>query len=360
MQRSRLRRWVITGGFACLLPLRAAAQPTTEQGASLLFFPKVVADGTSDTLIQINNVSRNTRHAHCFYVNGAPANPSAPVGPQNPPLWTVIDFPLSLTGRQPTHWVVSRGRPIDPTDTACNAHNLDCDGAGYDPGTIPATPAGFRGEALCLEVDASGFPVPGNALVGKATLQQLSSGDIASYNAIGLHGEDTNNEDSVLCLGGGLTPDCPSGAEYAACPQAWLLNQPTDGNEDAVGGAGSSVTTDIVVAPCAQDLAAKAPTTVTLQFHIINELEQQFSASTTVTCWADIPLATISPVFESATLGAAYAQTRITSADPNPGGVVVLAQTMRAAGGISTATGLNLHVDGAQSTTDRIVIPATP
>ena len=54
----------------------AAARVTTEQSASILVFPKVIADGTRDTIIQITNTSNNMRHAHCFYVNGALTNPS--------------------------------------------------------------------------------------------------------------------------------------------------------------------------------------------------------------------------------------------------------------------------------------------
>ena len=107
----RQRGLVELMGLAALVGLGlarpVAAAVTTEQSASILVFPKVISDGTRDTIIQITNTSNNMRHAHCFYVNGALTNPSLPVGPLNPPLWTEIDFDIWLTKQQPTHWVVS-------------------------------------------------------------------------------------------------------------------------------------------------------------------------------------------------------------------------------------------------------------
>ena len=49
-----------------------AADTTTEQSSSILIFPKVVFDGSRDTVIQISNTSNSMVHAHCFYVNAAP------------------------------------------------------------------------------------------------------------------------------------------------------------------------------------------------------------------------------------------------------------------------------------------------
>ena len=57
---------------------------------------------------------------------------------------------------------------------------------------------------------------------------------MSKYNAIGLKGFDTNNMDGVLCLGGGVSDDCPSGAEYEACPQTWILDHPSIGAADPV------------------------------------------------------------------------------------------------------------------------------
>jgi hypothetical protein len=358
MKRCQPGRWLIAVALACLLPRGVAAQVTTEQSASILFFPKVIADGTWDTTIQIANVSSNQRSAHCFYVDAALANPDAPPGPDNLPVWSTIDFDIWLTPMQPTHWGVSHGRSDNPTDTTCDPTNFDCDGAGYDPGNILPVPPGFRGEAVCVEVDASGFPVPGNALIGKATLTNLDTGDIATYSAIGLHGEDSNNMDGVLCLGGGMSAQCPSGAEYAGCPDTWILDHPTDGSTDPVAGGTSTVSTIITVVPCRQDFHAKLGAAVTVQFLIMNAFEERFSASTTVTGWADVALSTI---FQTSVVGSDYAQTDITtvdSSDTPASGIAVVAQTFRTAAGSTTSTATSLHSQGTRSDADLIVIPA--
>ena len=79
--------------------------PTTECSASILVFPRVIANGTRDTIIQITNTGNSMVHAHCFYVNGAPTFPDFPPCPDpsdplcfNPPLWTEIDFDIWLKG----------------------------------------------------------------------------------------------------------------------------------------------------------------------------------------------------------------------------------------------------------------------
>jgi len=359
MEHHRLRLWLIAG-LACVLPLPAAAQISTTASASILFFPKVFADGDSDTTIQITNRSRNTRHAHCFYIDGTLTHPDAPTGPENPPVWSSIDFGIFLTPLQPTHWVASRGRLADPGDARCTIDQRDCDGAGLDPGNVPQLPGSFHGELLCIEEDASGFPVPGNALSGKATLTNLGTNDVATYNAIGLRGFDNNNLDGTLCLGGDPGSNCPVGAEYEGCPQSWILDHPTEGSSDPIAGEESSVTTNITLVPCRLNLVTQVPEPVTVQFLIVNAFEERFSASTSVTCWADLALSDIDLVFESGNVGTDYAQTRITTvpaSGPTASGIVVVAQTFREVGGSVTSSAANLHFEGIRSDTDRIVIP---
>ncbi|MBI3390062.1 MAG: hypothetical protein HY027_20210, partial [Deltaproteobacteria bacterium] len=47
----------------------ARADVVTEQGASILIFPKVLNTMTVDTVIQITNRSQQMVHVHCFYVD---------------------------------------------------------------------------------------------------------------------------------------------------------------------------------------------------------------------------------------------------------------------------------------------------
>jgi len=353
----RQRGLVELMGLAALVGLGLArpvvAAVTTEQSASILVFPKVISDGQRDTIIQITNTSNNMRHAHCFYVNGALTNPSLPVGPLNPPLWTEIDFDIWLTKQQPTHWVVSTGRLDNPSEKNCRGGTMcdpttsgtdhaDCCDAGLDPGRVPPVVPGFTGELKCIEVDQGGFPVPGNALKGEATLEEIATGDVSKYNAIGLKGFDTNDMNGVLCLGGGISPECPvGGAEYEGCPATWILDHPATGAPDRVVEQQdfctatantihpcSSVTTNITVVPCTENFETQQPLPVTLQFRVYNEYEQFFSASTTFSCWGSFDLGSsdtgINPVFNTAALGGEIAQTFVRSASGTPRGVMIV------------------------------------
>jgi hypothetical protein len=53
------------------------------------------------------------------------------------------------------------------------------------------------------------------------------------------------------------------------------------------------IRTYLTLVPCSQDFENQIPGEVTVQFRIVNELEQIFSASTTVECWLHIRLADI-------------------------------------------------------------------
>src|SRR5512144_1938416 len=98
-------------GIAVVLGMMTASAQaivTTERGASILAFPKVLASDGSDTIIQITNISNSMVHARCFYVNAA-------LDFFGRPQWQVTDFQIWLTKQQPTHWVVSSGRFVNPT-----------------------------------------------------------------------------------------------------------------------------------------------------------------------------------------------------------------------------------------------------
>lgn len=397
----------------------AQAEVVTEQGASILVFPKVVVDGTRDTLIQITNTGNSTVHAHCFYVNGALTFPDLDPGPSNPPLWTEIDFDIWLTRQQPTYWLASEGRLVDPTDVPCRGADTTCRNAGIDPGRVPPVVDDFTGELKCIEVDASGAPLSGNHLRGEATIltrNVCDAGactvtgtacstsddcanlcnapgqcgamcrgiggtgtcrfgssscttaadcpevvDVAKYNGLGLIGFETNNGDGILCIGG-VDPSegCDAGAEYGACPEAWVLQHVADGAADpAAEGSGSTVPqTTITVVPCAQNFETQDPTSVTLQFSITNEMEQTFSASTTVTCWAELGLSAINEVFQRSSLGTDLVQTRIRPSSGTQSGFLVVAdQVHEDTDGARGLAATNLVVEGERGDTDRIVIP---
>jgi hypothetical protein len=383
----------------------AGALVTTERGASILAFPKVLANDSTDTIIQITNISNNMVHAHCFYVNGA-------LDVFGNPLWQITDFTIWLTKQQPTHWQVSKGRFVNPVDnTYCiqggqYVPSSMCDGAGIDPGAIPPTTEGFTGELKCVEVDVAGNPIGGNHLKGEATLLTLDD-DVSKYNAIGIQGTDLAGE-----TGNELLLNQPNDADagepvgqYNACPNVLLLNHLADGATDPVlfaNGLGgtcmddewpgdtlldngytpcfsdadctgsatctnppqvldaanqvdlrSASLTDLTLIPCTQDFENSVPSSVTVQFAIYNEFEERFSASTTVDCWENFYLFEVdSPndpersVFSFSTLGTVAAHTRITPI-PEDGAVLGVAGVTRAdRQGNLTRAAYNIHMEG--------------
>lgn len=408
-------------GFAVALGLMTSTAQglvTTERGASILAFPKILADGNSDTIVQITNISNNMVHMRCFYVDGS-------LDVFGKPKWLVTDFNIWLTKQQPTHWQVSTGRFTNPNDDCIEngviVPSPECADAGIDPGAIPPVPPGFTGELKCVEVDVADNPIGGNHLKGEATIK--TNGDVAKYNAIGIQGTDLAGE-----TGNELLLDQPISADgedpvgqYNACPDVLLLNHFADGVTDPVifaAGLGgtcreekattqglldgrpcmsdedcgfegfcdhapriedaltgelalrSATVTDLTLIPCTQDFENGQPSTVTVQFDITNEFETHFSTSTTVTCWknfflfeVDSPNDPESSVFSFGALGTTVAHTRIT---PVEGGVLGVAGVTRAdARGNLARVALNIHMEGDQvsrlvrPTVDVITLPDT-
>src|SRR5574340_547403 len=106
---------VALGGVAA----SARADVTVDKGASILVFPKVVADASFDTIIQIANTGNTMVAAHCFYVNNSSGQCQE------------TDFDIFLTKQQPTHWQVSVGRP------SLTGLGLSENDAGLTPGHVP-------------------------------------------------------------------------------------------------------------------------------------------------------------------------------------------------------------------------------
>jgi hypothetical protein len=265
-----------------------------------------------DTIVQLSNTSNNVVYAHCFYVDAREIGGF--------PLWQITDFYLTLTKQQPTHWVVSAGRPVNPLDSFPGAQQ-DIGGAGLDPGAIPPVSPGFQGELKCVQVDASGVPFGGNSLKGEAVLRTVD-GDVSKYNASAIVANPDLASDAPedeLLLNNTPTND----GEYNSCAEDILFDHFTDGApsacpsdicaEDGASSTGRSCSVSstecadqadcnavtcpirpyLTVVPCSQDFENVRPATLTMQFEITNEFEQVFSQSTSVTCWRNLRLADI-------------------------------------------------------------------
>lgn len=397
-----------------MMTTSARADVTTERGASILAFPKVLAADGADTVIQITNISNSMVHARCFYVNAQLRDPEQPEGALNQPLWQETDFTVWLTKQQPTHWQVSAGRVVNPSDNCFASNGIDqglnshpqgagCDGAGLDPGAVPPVPEDFIGELKCVEVDSAGNPIGGNHLKGEATIKR-ADGDVSKYNAVGLEGTElAGATGNTLLLNQPAGSDDPVG-QYTACPATLILNHFADGatnptvlenlrggtcsndssaacqsDDDCDGGVcnngpqilsggelalRSATVTDLTLVPCQQDLENQIPGRVTVQFLITNEFENKFSASTTVTCWKNFFLFQVdSPnnpersVFSYSTLGTTVAQTRLTPVEGDGAVIGVTGVTTADNGSRLARAALNIHIEGDRfSATDGEVI----
>jgi hypothetical protein len=375
-------------GFAVALGVVAAgarADVTTESGASILVFPFVQANANFDTVIQIANTGNSMLHAHCFYVDASLRSTLSGADCTIPsatclPVWQETDFLIWLTKQQPTHWLASKGRNIDPSDGFQN------DGSGFDPGRVPPLD-NFIGELKCIEVSESDEPITGNHLKGEATIEVIQSfagkglpdspggqkGDVAKYNAIGILGNPDVQPTNPLLLDDQV---------YNACPSKLILNHFATGAKDPVAALltsetgplkDSSVATFLTLVPCSEDFENQRPKSVTIQFLIYNELEQRFSASTTVTCFLHVELTDIdSPgaptrsAFSVNFLGTDVAHTEITPVvnnDGTTGGHIGIATRVvsvtDSTGTVQAAAAYNIHTEGSlvPETPDQILLP---
>ncbi|MBI1816519.1 MAG: hypothetical protein HYR72_16185 [Deltaproteobacteria bacterium] len=352
---------------------------TVDQPGAILVFAKVVFDGPTptianpkprDTIIQISNTMNVTAHVHCFYIDAETVNPSLPFNPVfNPRIWQETDFSLWLTRQQPTHWVASFGRPVDPNDGLGNQNS------GLDPGPIPPVRAGFEGELRCVVVDADDKPLAdANWIKGEATIRDTTH-DVSDYNAIALRaGHAAGATDNILALDE-IGKD--NGGQYTSCPDSLLFDFFAYGHNDPVveenglcdDGNGSTpndcpINTTLTLVPCGEDFENLVPGRVTVGFEIINEFENKTSRDgVQVDCWLDEPLNNLGTnAFNAGVLGSITGSARVTPADGQGGVLGVAEETHLDSDGNSGRAAFNLHQEGSraasQETVDRIVLSA--
>lgn len=322
----------------------ADARVSSNLPGSILIFPKVINQGALDSAIQVTNTSNLTRHVRCFYVDGS-------AGPDGRPRWQVTDFNLTLTRQQPTHWLASTGRAINPVDESVAD-------TGLDPGSIPPVPPGFTGSLMCVEVDEGGIPSGGDSLKGEATVGGIGTTDstgVSKYNGIAIPAADPGPDTAPTTANELLLND----AEYSGCPTGAYLNFAGEGAVDTFGAPIGSIvsSTNLTFVPCSADFERLVPARVTLQFTIRDEFEFPLSTSTSIECWGSFSLADIVgfPITQ-VVLGTNYAHAQITStaaAGVTPQPFVGVANVLRAdaAGNLATAA-TNLHFIGNSSVTN--------
>ncbi|MBP1687196.1 MAG: hypothetical protein H6Q33_3339 [Deltaproteobacteria bacterium] len=370
-------------GIATLVASPARAIGTSDQAASILYWPKVVYDGTTDTLIRLSNVDTSApTQAHCYYIDAnshCSNNPTQICDPQRNecgagscvPGWMEIDFDVVLTFEQPLAWNASRGirraeLPLVPGKPpllggACNETGFPCGfsypgctcnfgqtnvGTGVPP--VPEVP--FVGALECIQYAPPQGSTPArpdnqagakNKLIGQATFLATPGGlpvDAASYNATGLRfrGVEAGVPGNELRL---------DDVQYDSCPTVLVLDHLFD---NAIIGGGN--VTDLTLVPCGNNFAAQIPGSVTAQFLVFNEFEQRFSTTRAVPCFLESQLSlldTTNPtrsIFSFQVAGTWAGQTRI-----RPVGTADTGRGLTGAAWMRTNIGsaaYNLHQNG--------------
>jgi hypothetical protein len=353
----------------------ASADASADRGGSIIVFPKVISDGTRDTLIQISNLSNSVVHAHCLYLDASPENPALPISPTNPRRCQERDFSITLTRQQPTVWRVSTGRLLNNFDSIVGGCQNEVVGGadrqscpGIDPGNVINVGTTFEGHLLCVETDAAGAPIGGDSFKGEAIIESVAAvgadGLISAYNAISIsQGTDGPDSDAILNL---------DGIEYAQCPDALRFTHLAEGVADPVVPS-VTATTELTLVPCTIDYETQARPLVTVQFLVWDDTELQQSISTTLDCWLNEDLSDIGLLWNPVRSTTYQTQVRpstgnrcrggerefllCTTDDQCPGGVCLpsagllgVAETFRvfAGGELTGSSAINLHMLGTR------------
>jgi hypothetical protein len=375
-------------------PGQVRADVTSDTPGSIVIYPKVIADGTRDTLIQLTNTSNMGTSAHCWYFDASPCgNPDPNISshccqPNN--------FFVDLTPQQPIFWRASTGRFT--SETRCNsgvdnykvcASAIDCSPGvacqstpGIFLGNVPPR-INFQGELKCIQVDSVGVPVAGNSLKGEALLETLADGQVSEYNAIAVQG---SANPSPVCSGGplagrtcggqadccdiaGLCGTCAvqlklDNTTYNACPRDLLATHYAQGASDLYTGA--IVNSEITLVPCTEDIENDRPIgptsiPVIANFRVVDEIESQaLSGAIPFTCWLNVALddVRLGGIYNSSTVGT-FVKTKIptTTGAPNVGLIGVIEEFHKLGTSDPGTAAANLHGQGSRTGGDVITIP---
>jgi hypothetical protein len=260
MSRAGARRTgLIVGVIGLLMQIVSAAalaeSPAQRLPSAVLIYPLIDTDGgfSRDTRVELVNLTSRMVELHCFYIEG---NACFEIG-----------FFVRLTANQPMSWLASEGTSNTVTHT-----------------NVP--PFFGQGELKCAVVPNEPGLEAHNAVQGRAVVFG-SDGSTFGYGAVAFQRLAAGDFTSLLEL---------DGQTYARCPdeQHFIFLA-----SDPFPAKGS----ELIMAPCTEDLENQVPTSTTVQFSIINEFEQHLSASITVNCYSRQQLNRISSVFTFNTLG---------------------------------------------------------
>lgn len=235
-----------------------AAAPPQRLPSALLIWPLIVVEGNgaiTDTRVELVNLSSRPVTLGCIYI---PATTCSGV-----------DFRVLLTPNQPISWLASRG-----TFNGLSA--------------VP--PFSSTGELKCIVEPDEESVAAYNTIQGRAAVFG-ADGQTIGYSAVGFLRLTDGPFSNQLDL---------DDVTYTQCPDEQHFVFVASDGSNPINPAAES---ELVIAPCTEDLENVNATTTVIQFRIINEFEEQFSASTSVTCSARLRLRQINNVFTRAVLG---------------------------------------------------------
>ncbi|HUI25560.1 MAG TPA: thrombospondin type 3 repeat-containing protein, partial [Candidatus Kryptonia bacterium] len=179
----------------------ATACPVGTRG-SIIIFENLRVSATDDPLVTLANTANNQVHAQCAYANAnqhCAGTGTICTGPGNCTAGdacaggcAVTTFSIALNRLTSVAWYPSRGESGIPS--------------------VPEIP--FSGELFCVQADSSGNAITGNQLAG--SLVESGQCSIATTSLAGMIDAAPGR---VLCLGGGVSDQCPNGPAYDSCPQ---------------------------------------------------------------------------------------------------------------------------------------------
>jgi hypothetical protein len=324
---------------------QAGADVTSDRPGSVVIWPKVISDGTRDTLITLTNTRNEEAFVHCTYINAigfcrlsgdycsfpstfvGGSEPACPGGPGDvcDLTWSAVpDFDILLTRQQPTIWRVSTGRienPLIPADGSCDnmGATQSCPGlfmafAQGAPGQVPPMGETFRGELRCVQTSRDGSALAANGLKGEAIIETIAedgdpptpiqSTQISKYNSINIRAAQPPFADpSILPLNGVIPVNGPPLGDYNvynACPEAVEFTNYSVGASDlaapliepaACAGSGCPVNTEITIIPCRVDFENDIATRFVVDIRYTNEFEQELSVGPLLlNCWVNFGL----------------------------------------------------------------------
>jgi hypothetical protein len=231
-----------------------AGPPAQKLPSAFVVLPLIQSsNGTRDTRIELVNLTDKTIDVQCFYVYGDES-------------CNEIGFFLTMTPFQPVSWLATRGFS--------------------DVSTFSRVPPFFgEGELKCLVLPQRPEVAYHNALQGRAIIYG-SDGQTIAYSATAFRRLTDGDYTGQLALDGVTYDQCPYELHFHM-----LAEQP---------GLSES---EMVLVPCTEDLLTQTPTQPNVQYSIINEFEQAFSASIKFKCFDRRKLTDISNTLASSTLG---------------------------------------------------------